>query len=174
MKKFISFAVFLASIALLPLQGAFAADATKLGFVDLQKVLNLSSAGKAAKEQLSEKVKKYQEEINKRQEDLKKLKDALEKQSVVLSEKARNEKEKDYQQGLKEFQRLTKDAQEELQAKDEELTKRILVDIEKVVQSYGRKNGYTFIFVKNESMLFAEEKSNLTEEVLKIYSADKK
>jgi outer membrane protein len=174
MKKFIRSAVFLACFAVLPMQGAFAAEGTKLGFVDLQKVLNLSSAGKVAKEQLSIKVKKYQDEINKKQEDLKKLKDVLEKQSVVLSEKARNEKEKDYQQGLKEFQRLTKDAQEELQAKDEELTKRILLDIEKVVQSYGRQNGYTFIFVRNESMLFANEKSDLTDDILKIYNADKK
>jgi len=174
MKKFFGSALFLVCIIILPLQAAFAADASKLGFVDLQKVLNLSAAGKTAKEQLSEKVKKYQEEINKKQEDLKKLKDVLEKQSVVLSEKARSEKEKDYQQSLKEFQRLTKDAQEELQAKDEELTRRILSDIEKLVQSYGRQNGYTFIFVRNESMLFANDKVDLTDEILKIFNADKK
>jgi outer membrane protein len=174
MKKFFATVVFLICITVIPLQGAFAADGAKLGYVDLQKVLNLSNAGKTAKEQLSEKVKKYQDEINKKQEDLKKLKDTLEKQGTILSEKARNDKEKEYQQNLKEFQRLTKDAQEELQAKDEELTRHILGDIEKVVQDYGRRNGYTFIFVRNESMLFANDNADLTDEILKIFNADKK
>ncbi len=174
MKNFIKMTFFLACFVILPLQVAFAADGTKLGYVDLQKVLNLSNAGKSAKEQLSEKVKKYQEDINKKQEELKKLKEVLEKQSVVLSEKARGEKEKDYQQNLKEFQRMTKDAQEDLQAKDEELTKRILGDIEKLVQDFGRRNGYTFIFIRNESMLFADDKADLTDEILKIINTEKK
>ncbi len=173
MKKFFMTALFLPCMAIMLTGGAFAAEGAKIGYVDLQKVLNLSNAGKAAKDQLSEKVKKYQEEINRKQEDLKKMKDVIEKQGAYLSEKAKSDKEKDYQQSLKEFQRLTKDAQEELQAKDEELTRRILGDIEKVVQDYGRKNDYTIIFVRNESMLYASEKSDLTDEMLKIFNSVK-
>ncbi len=174
MKKYIISLFFLICLALIPLHGALAADGVKLGYVDLQKVLNLSVEGKAAKEQLSEKVKKYQDDINKKQEELKKLKDVLEKQGSLLSEKAKSEKEKDYQQGLKEFQRMTKDAQDDLQAKDEELTKRILGEIEKVVQDYGKQNNYSIIFIRNESMIYADEKSDLTDSILKIFDAAKK
>ena len=144
---------------------AFAAD-LKLGYIDMQRALNASDAGKEAKEQLAARVKKYQEEINTKQEDIKKLKDELEKQGMLLSESARASKEKDYQQRLKEFQRFTKDAQDELQGKDEEFTRKILEGMEKIIQEFGRKNGYTFIFVKNEGMLFADEKADVTEEVL--------
>ncbi len=174
MKKYIIFLGFLICLAALPLHGALAADGAKIGYVDLQKVLNLSAAGKAAKEQLSEKVKKYQDEINKKQDELKKLKDVLEKQGSLLSEKAKSEKEKDYQQGLKEFQRMTKDAQDDLQAKDEELTRRILGDIEKVVQDYGKQNNFSIIFVRNEGMIYADEKSDLTDTILKKFDAAKK
>lgn len=165
-----------AAVFLMGLMGstALAADGVKLGYVDLQKALNISEAGKAAKEQLAGRVKKYQDEINGKQEELKKLKDELEKQSSLLSESARSSKEKEYQQKLKDFQRFTKDAQDELQAKDEELTKKILEDLDKVIQEYGRKNGYAFIFVRNESMIFADEKADLTEEVLKLFNAMKK
>jgi len=171
MKRMMSFIVvcFITSLSV----AAFAAD-SKLGYVDLQKALNLSDAGKTAKEQLAGRVKKYQDEINVKQEQLKKLKDELEKQSSVLSESARGGKEKDYQQKLKDFQRFTKDAQDELQAKDEELTKKILEDLDKVVQEYGRKNGYTFIFIRNENMLFADEKAEITEDILKLYNSTKK
>lgn len=152
---------------------AFAADA-KLGYIDMQRAINTSEAGKEAKEQLASRLKKYQDEINVRQEELKRLKDELEKQGMLLSESARASKEKDYQQKLKEFQRFTKDAQDELQGKDEEFTRKILEAMEKVIQEYGRKNGYTFIFVKNESMLFVDEKADLTDEVLKLFNANRK
>ena len=161
------------ALTLLAAVPSFGAD-LKIGYVDVQKVLNLSDAGKDAKDQLAGRVKKYQEEINGKQEELKKLKDEIEKQGVLLSESARGAKEKDYQQRLKEFQRFTKDAQEELQGKDEEFTRKILEEIEKTVQEYGRKNGFTFIFVKNETMIYSEEKADLTEPVLKALNAQRK
>lgn len=167
--------IFLAGIVAMVMASTsvFAAD-VKLGYIDMQRALNGSEAGKEAKEQLAARVKKYQDEINVKQEDLKKLKDELEKQGMLLSDSARAAKEKDYQNKLKDFQRFTKDAQDELQGKDEEFTRKILEGMEKVIQEYGRKNGYTFIFVRNESMLFVDDKTDLTEEVLKLFNANRK
>ncbi|MBW4053802.1 MAG: OmpH family outer membrane protein [Proteobacteria bacterium] len=151
----------------------FAAD-LKLGYIDMQRALTTSDAGKEAKEQLATKVKKFQDEINVKQEELKKLKEELEKQGTMLSDSSRAAKEKDYQNKLKDFQRFTKDAQDELQGKDEELTRRILEGMEKVIKEYGQQNGYTFIFVKNESMLFVDEKADLTDAVLKLFNSGRK
>jgi len=170
MRRFLLAGVMACCIAATP---AVAAD-LKLGYIDMQRALNASEAGKEAKEQLAARVKKYQEEINTKQEDIKKLKDELEKQGMLLSESARAAKEKDYQQRLKEFQRFTKDAQDELQGKDEEFTRKILEGMEKIIQDFGRKNGYTFIFVKNEGMLFVDDKVDVTEEVLKLLNANRK
>ena len=170
MKRFAAALIIASSITA---GAAFAAD-TKIGYIDMQKAINSSEAGKEAKDQLATKVKKFQDEINVKQEELKKLKDELEKQGMLLSESARANKEKDYQNKLKDFQRFTKDAQEELQGKDEELTRKILGDMEKVIRDFGKKNGYTFIFVRNENMLFADEKADLTDEMLKLYNADRK
>ncbi|HEY4744544.1 MAG TPA: OmpH family outer membrane protein [Desulfuromonadaceae bacterium] len=152
---------------------AVAAD-LKIGYVEMQRALNSSDAGKEAKEQLAARLKKYQDEINVKQDELKKLKDELEKQGTFLTDATRATKEKDYQQKLKEFQRFTKDAQDELQQKDEEFTRKILEGMEKVIQEYGRKNGYTFILVRNESMLFADEKADVTDDVLKQFNASRK
>jgi len=152
----------------------FAADGVKLGFADIQKILLLSDAGKEAKDQLALKASKYEADKNAKEEELKKLKGELEKQSVLLSESARGSKEKDYQQKLKEYQRFLKDAQDDLQTKNDELTNRIVDEIVKVIQEYGRKNGFTFIFLKNDIMIFADEKVDMTEEVLKLFNASKK
>ena len=167
--------IFMAGIVALCLASTtvFAAD-LKLGYIDMQRALNGSEAGKEAKEQLAARVKKFQDEINVKQDELKKLKEELEKQGMLLSDSARSSKEKEYQNKLKDFQRFTKDAQDELQGKDEELTRKILEGMEKVINEYGKQKGYTFIFVKNESMLFVDEKANITEEVLKLYNSSRK
>lgn len=170
MRRFIIMALVTACISATT---AFAAD-LKLGYIDMQRAINTSEAGKEAKEQLAARLKKYQDEINVKQDELKRLKEELEKQGAFLNDSTRAAKEKDYQQRLKEFQRFTKDAQDEMQGKDEEFTRKILEAMEKVIQEFGRKNGYTFIFVRNESMLFVDEKADLTDEVLKLFNANRK
>ncbi|ACD94487.1 OmpH family outer membrane protein [Trichlorobacter lovleyi] len=149
----------------------WAAD-TKIGYLDMQRALNTSETGKAAKAQLQEKLKKYQEQINSKQEELQKLKNDLEKQGLALTEASRAAKEKDYQQKLKDFQRFTKDAEEDLQARDGEFTKKILEVLEKIVQEYGKKNGYSVIFdARSAGMLYADTSVDLTDEILKALNA---
>jgi len=166
--------VVMAALVVLSLATGARAAEVKLGSVDIQKILLISDAGKEAKEQLALKAGKYEAEKNLKEEDLKKLKSELEKQSVLLSETARSAKEKDYQQRLKEYQRFLKDAQDDLQAKNDDLTNRIVEEIVRVIQDYGRKNGYTYIFVKNEGMIFVDDKVDLTDELLKQFNAVKK
>ena len=54
------------------------------------------------------------------------------------------------------------------------MTNKIVEQIVKMVQDYGRRNGYTFVFVKNDGMLFVDEKADLTEELLKTFNTAKK
>lgn len=167
------FIVALFLILALPLS-ALAADGAKVGSVDIQKVLLTSEAGKEAKDQLSQRASKYESEKNSKEAELKKLKGELESQSAVLNEAARGAKERDYQQRLKEYQRFLKDAQEDLQAKNDEFTGRIVDEIVKIAQEYGRKNGYTAIFVKSETMIYLDPAADVTDEVLKAFNAAKK
>ena len=144
------------------------AETQKIGYVDLQKALNLSSAGKEAKEKIKTKVQTYDAEVRERQEELKKLKDDLEKQAMLLSEEARNAKERDYQQKVKDYQRFTKDIQETLQQTDADLTRKILESLLKVVQEVGKSEGYTLVLEKTESsIVYADESIDISDEVIK-------
>lgn len=167
------FIVALFLLLALPLS-TWAADGAKVGSIDIQKVLIASDAGKEAKEQLGQKASKYETEKISKEAELKKLKGELESQSVVLNETARSAKERDYQQRLKDYQRFLKDAQEDLQSKNDEFTSRIVDEIVKVAQEYGRKNGYTAIFVKSETMIYLDPTADVTEEVLKAFNASRK
>jgi outer membrane protein len=153
---------------------ALGADGVKLGSVDIQKVLQLSDAGKEAKELLAGKANKYEGEKTAREEELKKLKAELERQTVLLADDARKAKEQNFMQKRKELDRFLKDAQEEMQAKNDELTNRIVDEVVKIIQEYGRKNGFTIVFVKNEGMIYVDEKADLTDEILKTFNAARK
>ena len=146
----------------------------KIGYIDLQKALNQSEAGKSAKDKIAQRVKDHETNIEARQKELKKLKDDIDKQGLLLSEDARAAKERDYQQKLKEFQRLTKDAQEEVQQKDSDFTRQILEDLSKVIQEFGAREGFSMILEKTESaVLYADDKSDLTERVIRAYDASR-
>ena len=164
MKQIVTVCMLALSLALT--SSAFAVDEVKLGSVDVQKILILSDAGKEAKGQLDTKAGKIEREKNSREVEFNKLKAELEKQSVPLSETERSAKEKAYEQRLQEYQQFVNKAKEDFQAENAELTKRIAGNIIKVVQDYGRKKGYLFIFVKNDSMLYLDEKVDLTDEIL--------
>lgn len=149
---------------------AFGAPEHKLAFVDLQKALNLCKAGQDAKESFAKQVEKAEEKLVLKQEELKRLKEILEKQSSMLNEDTFKKKEKDYQTKLRDFKRLYEDSQNELKMQDNEVTKGILEALVKVVQEYGKEKGFTFIFERSESaLLFADEATEVTDEITKIY-----
>lgn len=164
--------LFVLTLALVVCVGGLglAAD-LKIGYVDLQKVLNESEAGKKAKEEISKKVKEYEIQVQAKQKELQAAKDELEKQALLLSDEARAKKEREYQQKLKDLQRFTKDIRDDLQMRDSDATKKILEQVLKVVREYGEKEGYTIILEKNESsMIYASESIDLTDIVLKLYN----
>ena len=150
---------------------AWGGEVLKIGYVDLQKALNLSEKGKVAKQAFQEEVERVKADLDARQNALKALRDEIEKQGLVLSEEARKAKQKDYQEKLREFQRFYQDSQEELQTKDAELTKKILGTLQEVIGQLGEEQGYTLILEKNESsILYGAKAVDLTDEVIRRYN----
>ena len=148
-----------------------ASDEAKFAFVDVQKILTLSYAGKEAKAKLDGDVLKAEMEKNSREQELNKLNAELEKQSVHLSETERIAKRKIYEQRFQEYQQFITKITEELRAENAELVNSVVVHIVKVVQDYGRKKGLLFIFFKNESMLYLDDKVDITDAILQAVNA---
>jgi outer membrane protein len=148
-----------------------ASDEAKFASVDVQKILTLSYAGKEAKAKLDSDVLKVEMEKNSREKELDKLKAELEKQSVHLSDTERSAKLKVYEHRLQEYQQFITKTTEELRLENAELVKNIVGNIYKVVQDYGRKKGFLCIFFKNESMLYLDDKVDITDAILQAFNA---
>lgn len=146
-------------------------DEAKFAAVDVQKILTLSYAGREAKTKLDSNVLKANLEKNSREQELNKLKAEMEKQSMHLSETERIARQKMYEQRFQEYQQFITKTNEELRVENSELVNSIVVNIVKVVRDYGRKKGLLGVFFKNESMLYLDDKVDITDAILQAFNA---
>jgi len=156
------------------LGSALAAD-FKIAYVDIQKAVNDSNAGKEAKKAITKDVEKFQRLVADKQKELQTLKESLDKQVLMLTPDARANKEKEYQNKLREFQRWGEDTQNEVNQKRIEMERNISVALIKVIQKIGADEGYTVILEKNENIvLYASKTIDITDRVIKAYDTQKK
>jgi len=162
-------------IVLFGFLGSALAIDLKVAYVDIQKAVNESNAGKDAKKVITKEVEKFQRQIADKQKELQTLKDSLEKQAPMLTPDARATREKEYQNKLREFQRWGEDTQNEINQKRVEMERNISVALFKVIQKVGADEGYTLILEKNENIvLFVSKTIDITDRVIKAYDAQKK
>lgn len=147
----------------------------KVAYVDIQKAVNDSNAGKDAKKVITKEVEKFQQLVTGKQKELQTLKESLDKQALMLTADARASKEKEYQNKLREFQRWGEDTQNEVNQKRLEMERNISIALMKVIQKIGADEGYTVILEKNENIvLYASKSIDITDRVIKVYDAQKK
>ena len=143
----------------------------KTGFVDIREVMLASSAGKKASEDFKKAFEKNKTAIQDRETELKKLKDELEKQRPLLKEEAMKEKELAYQKKFRDYQLLVKDSNEELQVKDQDLSKKMVPEILKIVQTIGEKEKYTTIIdISAIPLAYYAKESDLTKRVIEEFN----
>jgi outer membrane protein len=155
------------------LAGAARAD-LKIGYVDLQRALNESEAGRQAKEKFKVQVDRLQGDLKKKKDSLDAMKEQLEKKASVMKDEEARNLEKDYQRKLRDFERAYKDSQGELQQKDNELTVELLKQLQGVIEQYGKENGYSIILEQSSSsVLYGSPELDLTEQIIARYNARK-
>ena len=160
---------FVAAILILALGFATspAEAAEKTGFVDIREIMLTSSTGKKAAEDFKKSFEKDKAAIQEKEAELKKLKDELEKQRPLLKEDAMKEKELAYQKKFRDYQIMVKDSNEELQAKDQDLSRKIIPEILKLVQSIGEKEKYSMIVdVSAIPLAYYSKENDLTKRVI--------
>jgi outer membrane protein len=151
--------------------GSLAAAADRTGFVDIREVMLTSAAGKKAADDFKKSFEKEKAAIQEKENELKKLKDELDKQRPLLKEEALKDKELAYQKKFRDYQLLVKDSNEELQAKDQELSKKMIPEILKLVQTIGEKEKYTMIVdISAIPLAYYAKESDITKRVIEEFN----
>jgi outer membrane protein len=164
-------AVFIAVVLLFMFAfGSQAAD-MKIGYVDLNKALNESDAGKKAVKTLEEIFKAKQAVIDEKQKEIRKLDEELAKQTSILNPDALKGKREDFERLKRDFQRMIKDSEEEVEKKRADFMDRIIKELSETIRKTGEEEGYAVILEKNEAgLIYSSEKLDLTDKIVKKFN----
>lgn len=143
----------------------FAAE-VKIGVMNVQKIIVACDAGKEAKARFEQKMKDLQSSFKEEETALKELQDEIKKKSSAWSEEKKAEKIRIFQKNGRELQAKTEDARFEMkQLQDKELEP-ILKALEKVVESYGKDNGYTAIMDSKSGVIYFDKKAEISDVIV--------
>lgn len=166
MKKTLSLVVSMVLLMGASLIGAFSSEAQaageKIGYVDLARVFDEYQKTKEFDKTLETKGAQKQAERDRMVAEVKKLRDEAE----LLSAKAKDDKQAQIDEKIKtlqEFDRITRDS---LRKERDSMVRDILKEIETVIQTFGKSQGYSFIF-NDRVLVFKNETSDLTPQVVK-------
>ena len=149
---------------------AAAADPVKIGVVDLQRVFNDSKLGQQYKAEFLAKAKDMDDGLLRDSSHIKKLEEELEQQKVLLSATARDEKARELEEEKKRFDAKVAESRQAFQRGSQEVTRRILKDLQPLVREVAETGGYTLILERQESgVLHARSDINLTDELIRRY-----
>jgi len=147
----------------------------KIGYIDLQRVIRESQAGKAAKAAFEKEFKEKRDILEQRRQALERMKQEFLSKAAVMDEKARAEKAAEIEKMEKELNRKRDDFRDELQKRDFELTQRILTELEGVIREFGSANGYALILERTEAgVLYGGEGVDVTDKIIEAYDNKKR
>ncbi|MBI3031223.1 MAG: OmpH family outer membrane protein [Candidatus Rokubacteria bacterium] len=150
-----------------------AQTATRIAYIDVQRILARSSAGVAAREQLEKDKAAMQREVDGRRTELEKLKEEIEKKGALLSAEARKEKTDTLERKVRDLRRLVDDFRAELERKEQGLLQKVLVDISGVVERVGKQKGLLIIVEKRGAgVIYGSPEADLTDEVIKAFDQE--
>lgn len=155
----------------LVLTGSYAFAVDKIGFVNVREIIIRSEAGGKASLEFKKAFEQDRAMIQEKEAELRKLKEKLDKQRPILTPEAIKEKEIAYQKKFRDYQRLVKDSNEELQVKDRELSRKLIPEILKVVNTVGKREKYTLILdVNAQGIAFHSRGNDITEKIIKEFN----
>jgi outer membrane protein len=152
---------------------AAAQDRVKIGFIDVQRAINESVAGKRARDRFQSQVKKAETDLVKEKQELERLKSELDKKSPLLKDDERRNLEADLQRRAVNYQRAMGDQQQELRQKEGEMTGDILKELEKIVTEVGKADKFTIILERSQ-ILYSDQATDITNKVIEVFNSRSK
>lgn len=135
----------------------------KIGFIDVEKIFNEYEYTKKEDAKLKDAGRQKAQERDSMVADIKRLKE----ESELLSESASKEKELLVDEKIKDLKDFDRRARTELRNERDELLKKIFEDIRVIIEGYGKKNGYTFIF-NDKALLYKIDSYDVTDDIIEL------
>lgn len=153
----------LLALMLLPV-AATAAEAPKIGYVDIPYLIDNSPQAEAASADLEKQFGPKQQQLQSKQQEFQQIQQKLQKDGLVMEEAERRQLEQRLQELKREIQRSQQAFQEELNIQRNSAFKSVRQSVMQAVQNLAKDEGYDLIV--GQGALYASDAVNLTDRVL--------
>jgi outer membrane protein len=161
----------LAVAAILMVAGFWASSALaapeKVGYINLQRLVNESEMGKEAKEDLVKLRQQREAVVAKKLKEINALKEDLNNRGGSMDAAVRQDKLGLLQKAYKEYQRMVADAKEDITREDRLLVNTILQKADPVLKKIAKKKKFAIILKDPNAIGYLDPSADITEDVLK-------
>jgi len=163
--------LFLGVVAMVFLQPApVAAQGVKIGVVDLQKFQKNSKAFQKASVSVKKKFDDMQQKLSDERNAVAKLDEEFRKQSMMLSLDAQEDKKRELEKKQRQFKFMYDEYTQEMKDTEVDAIKKIMKELEKIVEKMAEKEGYTIILERRTlGLLYFNNAIDLTDRVTEVY-----
>lgn len=138
----------------------------KVGYINLQRLVNESDMGKDARKDIVKLREKKEKAVVKMQKEITDLRDEINKNTKMKPE-ARQKKVEELQKIYKEYQRLVQDSKEDIVREDRQLVQIILEKADGVLKDVAKKKGFTIILKDPNAVGYLDPNVDITDDILK-------
>ena len=160
-------------------QGNSQSRGIRIGYIDMEYILQNVPDYTEAKSQLEQKAQKWKQEIESKKVDIAKIKDALKTERVLLTKELIDEREEEIkfqETELLDFQQKKFGPNGDLIVQKAVLIKPIQDQVFTAVQDIAEIKKYDFVFDKSSDLtiLFAAKRHNISDQVIRVITRSEK
>lgn len=154
--------------------GTSLAEGLRVAVIDVNKILNDSEAGQAAKKKMEARYEELKKTIDAKQEEARKIKEEIDKQKVMVGKEKLKEKEDALQAKVNELRQLTQEGEREMQTRQGEFTREVLKSVEAKVDVVVKADKLDLVLEKSAGVVHYNESMDITQRVLALVDGDGK
>lgn len=150
---------------------ALAMADTKIGYVDLDRVIAETHEGQSTSARLKQELQAKQKDIDAQQKDLEKQSKILQTRASAMSPEALKKQQMALQQ---QYLKLTHEfarGRAELQKQQAEALQALLQKMQPIIEDIAHREGFSMIFEKKQSgLVYAPDSLDITGELIRLYN----
>jgi outer membrane protein len=168
MKKILSWVI----LATVLVSGSVLAE-FKVGYVETQRLFKESPAALKAQERLKKEFSGREQEILASDKKVVAQREAFQRDSVTMSESVRRDKERALNEMILDQQRKIRQFREDLDIRQRDENQALVEKASKLVQEYGKKEGYDLILNEYGPVGYISPKIDITDKIIKVFTDGK-
>jgi len=143
---------------------AVAQEATRIGFVNTERILRDAAPAKASQQKLEQEFSRREKELQDVAARLKSMGERIDRDGAVMSESDRQRRQREYADLEKEFQRKQREFREDLNQRRNEELAQVIEKANRVIKQIAEQEKYDIIL---QEAVFASPRIDITEKVLR-------